>query len=93
MKPLPTAPTTTYEEFSKACAEAAEKLEAMTPEEIDKLFPKHTGSTIIVGGVRPSCPDHPNYWKGPRKVWCCPKDCPACKRDKEFKDKHPAWYG
>lgn len=47
--------------------------------EYERNKPKHDGFKIKVGGIRPSCPDHPDYWRGVREVWSCSKDCPACK--------------
>ena len=60
-----------------------------TPELKEKLknikFPQHTKNCfqIIVGGVRPSCPNHPHYWGGPRKVWRCSSDCPIAQEEKK----------
>lgn len=59
-----------------------EQLEEILSEAISKM-PKHTKNCmqIIVGGVRPSCPDHPDFYKGPRKKWCCSEDCPLKGKD------------
>jgi len=69
--------------------ELDEAMNKLSPEERNRIIkeavnsiPKHTGNKISVGGIRPSCLSHPDYWKHPRKVWCCPKDCPACEKDR-----------
>lgn len=67
-----------------------ELFEGKTDEEIDQMLdeaiakiPKHTDRchTMIVGGVRPSCPGHPDFHRGPRKVWHCSDDCPIKGKD------------
>jgi hypothetical protein len=60
------------------------KLE-LTPEQVIEILKanSHTGHKSIVGGLRPSCPDNPEYWRGVREVWFCPEDCPACERSKK----------
>lgn len=37
----------------------------------------------LVGGKRPSCPDHPAYWRGVQEVWSCSDDCGVKNRKQE----------
>ena len=52
-----------------------------TQEEMDeilKAMPTHTEhcSTVLVGGLRPGNPDHPDFHRGIHEIWMCADDCP-----------------